>query len=80
MKIDDIPIVGLKHQLYFMGLYKVHIELKGDFLTVKVGQSSYERLPEYLKQNRTYFKRCLTLLHLKNDELNLVEVVNKLIL
>ena len=34
LKINDIPIYHLKDRLYFIGLYKLQMTLKGDFLLV----------------------------------------------
>ena len=37
LKMQDIPIVNLHQNLYFVGLYKVVVELKTDYVMVKVG-------------------------------------------
>jgi|APSaa5957512535_1039671.scaffolds.fasta_scaffold34953_1 hypothetical protein len=37
LKIKTIPIINLKENLFFVGIYKVLVEMKGDFLMVKVG-------------------------------------------
>lgn len=36
-KIKDVPVIFLKDDLYFVGLYKVHLIIVGDYLYVKVG-------------------------------------------
>ena len=56
MQIKTIPIIHLKDNLYFIGIYKVLIEMKGDFLMVKVGNKIFERLADYLKQNKEKFE------------------------
>ena len=32
MKIDDVPVVNLKDDLFLIGLYKFNLELKGDYV------------------------------------------------
>ena len=49
LKIKTIPIIHLKESLFFVGIYKVIIEMKGDFLMVKVGSKQFERFADYLK-------------------------------
>jgi|TARA_B110000285_G_C15000855_1_gene551359 hypothetical protein len=80
LKIKTIPIIHLKESLFFVGIYKVIIEMKGDFLMVKVGSKQFERFADYLKQNKVKFEQQLILLSLKNDNIDLVEVVNNLIM
>ena len=79
LKMKDIPIVNLHQNLYFVGLYKVVIELKSEYVMVKIGSQKYERFADYLKENRQRFLRCLTLLSLKNDLMSVLEIVNQLI-
>jgi len=79
MQIKTIPIIHLKDNLYFIGIYKVLIEMKGDFLMVKVGNKIFERLADYLKQNKEKFEQKLVVLSLKNENIGLVDVVNNLI-
>ena len=79
VKIVDIPIVHVKESVYFVGLYKVRIEIKGDYLLVMVGQNNWERLSQFLKQSRDYFVKCLTLFSLKNNNMSITDVVKKLI-
>lgn len=57
LKINDIPIFHLSDKLYFVGLYKLNLELKGDFLLVRLGINQWERLADYIKENREIFKR-----------------------
>lgn len=49
LRIKDIPVINLRDSLYFVGVYKVVIQLQGDFLMVKVGSKQFERLADYLK-------------------------------
>ena len=39
LKIKEVPIVCLSERLYFVGLYKVILEMRGDYLMVQVGNS-----------------------------------------
>jgi len=57
LKIKTIPIIHLKESLFFVGIYKVIIEMKGDFLMVKVGSKQFERFADYLKQNKNKFEQ-----------------------
>lgn len=79
MKIKDVPIVHIKDNLYLIGLYKVVVDLQADYLMVKVSQDHWQRFSEYLKSKRELFLRCLTLLSLRNENLPVVEIVNRLI-
>ena len=80
LKINDVPIVHLKDNLYFIGIYKMIVEMQGDFLMIKVGNKKYERFADYLKTNRERFVKFLTLLSLKNEQMEIVAVVNSLIM
>ena len=35
-KIKDIPVIHLKDDLYFVGLYKVYLTIVGDYLYLKI--------------------------------------------
>jgi hypothetical protein len=39
LKIEDVPVVPLKERLYFVGMHKVMLQMKGDFLMVQVGDN-----------------------------------------
>ena len=80
LKIKTIPVLNLKDSLFFVGIYKVTILMKGDFLMVRVGNRQFERFADYIKQNRTKFEQQLVLLSLKNDNIDLVEVVNRIMM
>ena len=80
LKINDVPIVHLKDNLYFIGIYKMIVEMQGDFLMIKVGNKKYERFADYLKTNQERFVKFLTLLSLKNEQMEIVAVVNSLIM
>ena len=78
MKVTDVPVVNLKDDLFLIGLYKFNLELKGDFVSLQIG-SQYHRFADYIKENRDFIKNKLTILSLKNEEIPIVEVVNRLI-
>ena len=80
LKIKEIPVVPLSRNLFFVGLYKVTIEMRGDYLVVQVGAFKWDRFSEYLKQNKDYFCQCLTLFSIKNENISISEVVNKLVM
>ena len=63
-----------------MGIYKINIEMRGDYLVVEVGDHKFERFSEYLKQNKDHFVKCLALFSIKNDNISIVEVVNRLMM
>jgi hypothetical protein len=48
-------------------------------LQVQMAETKWERFSDYLRQNKEMFKRCLTLLSLKNENMPLIEVINRLI-
>ena len=75
LKIRDIPIFHMTGKLYFIGVYKLNLDIKGDFLVVQVGKDKFERFADYIKNNRDKFKNKITLISLKNDSLTLKEVV-----
>lgn len=79
LKINDVPLVCLRDQLYFVGVFKVAVSIQGDFLMVKLGPGMFERLTDFLKHNRANFRRILALLSLKNDRMSVVQIVNKII-
>lgn len=79
MKINDVPIVQLKKELYFIGIYKLNVTIKGDYLMVQIRSDKWVRFSEYIKDNREYFVKCLTLLSIKNNNMDLITLVNKLI-
>ena len=37
MKIKNLPIFNIQNKLYFVGLYKLELDIIGDFLVVKIG-------------------------------------------
>ena len=78
-KIKDIPIVHLKEDLYFVGLYKVHLKLMGDYLCIQVGTKQWERFAEYIKAQREKITQRLTLFSIKNEDIPIVEVVNRIV-
>ena len=80
LKIKTIPVINLKDTLFFVGMYKVTIIMKGDFLMVRVGNKQFERFADYIKQNREKFEQQLVLLSLKNENADLVEVVNRIMM
>lgn len=80
LKIKNFPVLNLKDNLFFVGLYKVVLEMKGDFLMVKVGNKQFERFADYIKQNRLKFEQQLVLLSIKNNNVDLVEVVNRIVM
>lgn len=47
LKISSIPVIHLHDILYFVGVYKVLIEFKNNFLMVKIGEK-YLRFAEYI--------------------------------
>ena len=55
MKVNDVPVVNLKDDLFLIGLYKFNLELKGDFVSLQVG-SQYHRFADYIKENRDFIK------------------------
>lgn len=66
LKVNDVPIVSLRTNLYFIGVYKVVVEMQADYLMVKVNEHKYDRFSEYIKANRDYITKMLTLLSIKN--------------
>ena len=78
MKVTDVPVVNLKDDLFLIGLYKFNLELRGDYVSLQIG-SQYHRFADYIKENRNFIRNKLTILSLKNDEIPIVEVVNRLI-
>ena len=41
MKIKNLPIFSIQNKLYFVGLYKLELDIIGDFLVVKIGSKDY---------------------------------------
>ena len=78
MKITDVPVINLKDDLFLIGLYKFNLEIKGDFVSLQVG-STNQRIADYIKDNREFFKNKLAILSLKNQNVPIIEVVNRLI-
>lgn len=79
LKIDDIPVIHLQESLYFIGIFKLHVVLKGDFLLVKIGSNNFERLADYIKENRDNFKTQLTLISIKNEKLPIIQVIDRIV-
>jgi hypothetical protein len=79
LKINDIPVVFLRDGLYYIGVYKVQVEMQCDYLMVKVSETKFDRFSDFLKANRDHFTKFLTLLSLKNNNSNIVDIVNKLV-
>ena len=50
-KIRDIPVIHIKEDLYFVGLYKVRLTIVGEYLYLKIGSKQKERFAEYMKNN-----------------------------
>ncbi len=77
LKIDDIPIVSIQEQTYFIGIEKLTLTLRDDYLII-VG-SKQERLAVFLKENRSKLKDKLTLISLKMGGIGVKEIVKILI-
>lgn len=41
MRIKNLPIFNIQNKLYFVGLYKLELDIIGDFLVVKVGSKDW---------------------------------------
>ncbi len=41
MKIKNLPIFNIQNKLYFVGLYKLELDIIGDFLVVKIGSKDW---------------------------------------
>ena len=50
-KIQDVPIIHLRDRLYFVGIYKLPLTIRGDFLVVQVAPNHWERFADYIKKN-----------------------------
>lgn len=79
MKVKDVPVIFLKDGLYYIGVYKVLVEMQCDYLVVKVGNAKFERFSEFIKANREQFTKILTILSIKNNNSTITEVTSKLI-
>ena len=65
--------------MYFIGLYKLELGILGDFLVVKVGKKEWERFANYIKANYDKFINRLVLLSIKNDCMQLDDLVSNLV-
>lgn len=79
MKVNDVPIVAIRDNLYFIGLYKVLVEMQADYLMVKVNENKFDRFSEYIKDNREYITNMLALLSIKNQNASIVEITNSIL-
>jgi len=77
--MKDIPFFPIQENLYFIGIHKLIVKVKGDFLVVELGKGKYERLANYLKMNKQVFKDKLTVLSLKNERSPIGDIVNNLV-
>ncbi len=66
MKIKNLPIFNIQNKLFFVGLYKLELDIIGDFLVVKIGKKDWQRFASYLKANYEKFIDRLVLLSIKN--------------
>lgn len=66
LKVTDIPVVGITDNVFLIGIYKLPIQQRGDYLQVQMSETKWERFSDYLKENKDMFRKCLTLLCLKN--------------
>ena len=41
MKIQNLPIFNIQNKLFFVGIYKLELDIMGDFLVVKVGKKDW---------------------------------------
>jgi len=69
----------LRDRLYFVGIYKLPLTIRGDFLVVQTGQNHWERFADYIKKNEQRLKDKLTVLSLKNERLTLLRVIENLV-
>ena len=77
LKIDDIPIMPIEEGTYFIGIEKLTLKLRDDYLII-VGSKS-ERLAVFLKENRSKLKDKLTLISLQMGGIGINEIVKVLI-
>jgi hypothetical protein len=54
LKIKSIPVIHLEKNLYFIGIYKVILDIHNNYVMVKIGQK-YLRFAEYIKKSLTKF-------------------------
>lgn len=69
--IKDVPVVALTPTLFFIGVFKVELKLLGDYVVVRTSSTKWERLSDYIKQNREMFVKALTLLSMHNDNMSI---------
>jgi hypothetical protein len=62
LKINDIPIIPMDEGVYFVGIEKLTLKLRDDYLIIAGSKS--ERLAVFLKENRFKLKDKLTLISL----------------
>ncbi len=62
LKISDIPIIPMDEGVYFVGIEKLTLKLRDDYLIIAGSKS--ERLAVFLKENRFKLKDKLTLISL----------------
>jgi hypothetical protein len=79
LRVKDVPVMYLNSNLYLIGIYKLTVRFRGDFLVVQVKSSKWVRFSNYIKDNRDYFVKCLTMISLHNEKMDLVTLVDKLV-
>jgi len=77
LKINDIPIVPMEEGAYFIGIEKLTLRLRDDYLIIAGSKS--ERLAVFLKENRSKLKDKLTLISLQLGGIGINEIFNVLI-
>jgi len=60
MMIDQlnitIPIIHIKGSLYLVGIYKIHLEQKADYVIAQVG-GGYQKFEPYIIKNHKSIER-----------------------
>lgn len=77
LKINDIPIMSIDEETYFIGIEKLTLRLRDDYLIIEGSKS--ERLAVFLKENRSKLKDKLTLISLQMGSIAVKEIIKILI-
>jgi hypothetical protein len=72
-----IPVIHLKNDIYFIGLYKVECEYRNNQVFIKINEH-YESFNKFIIKNERYIQKRLILLMLKYDQ-SLEKVIDYLI-
>ena len=79
LKLDDLPIAHITKNLYLIGIFKVTIQSISDQLVVQINKKKHIRLSDFIKPNKLFFKKYLTLLSIKNSNISLRDIMQSII-